>query len=113
MAAALQVLAQADGRRVCILGDMRELGDASAESHRRIIALAETLGIESIAGVGPDMAAAAREAGKFAFNTQEALICALPKLVREGDTVLVKASRGMHLEDTVAALRRWANDVRV
>ena len=40
MAAALQVLAQADGRRVCILGDMRELGDASAESHRRIIALA-------------------------------------------------------------------------
>ena len=113
MAAALQVLAQADGRRVCILGDMRELGDASAESHRRIIALAETLGIESIAGVGPDMAAAAREAGKFAFNTQEALICALPKLVREGDTALVKASRGMHLEDTVAALRRWANDVRV
>ena len=38
------------------------------------------------------------------FETPEALHAALPSLLRDDDTILVKASRGMHLDHTVALL---------
>ena len=38
------------------------------------------------------------------FETQETLLSILPLLLRDGDTILVKGSRGMHLEQTVEAL---------
>ena len=38
------------------------------------------------------------------FKTQQELMDALPELLRGGDTILVKASRGMHLEQTVEFL---------
>jgi UDP-N-acetylmuramyl pentapeptide synthase len=41
--------------------------------------------------------------------TQDDLIAALPELVREGDVILVKASRGMYLERTVEVLLSLAN----
>ena len=108
MAAALQVLAQAKGRRVCILGDMGELGAASAEGHLRTLELARQLGIEAIAAVGPRMMEAAKEAGCLSFPTQTDLCQSLPALLQPGDTILVKASRSMHLETTAAAIRRWS-----
>ena len=39
------------------------------------------------------------------FESKEALIAFLPEFLREGDSVLVKASRGMHFEDICAALK--------
>lgn len=108
MAAALRVLSQAEGRRVCILGDMGELGAASSEGHLRMLELAKELGIEAIAAVGPRMAEAAKKAGCPAYENQEALLKSLSALLQPGDTVLVKASRSMHLETTAAAIRQWA-----
>lgn len=107
MAAALQVLSQAEGRRVCILGDMGELGAASSEGHLRMLELAKELGIEAIAAVGPRMKEAAKIAGCPAYENQDALCESLPALLRPGDTILVKASRSMHLETTAAAVRQW------
>lgn len=108
MAAALRVLSQAEGRRVCILGDMGELGAASSEGHLRMLELAKELGIEAIAAVGPRMTEAAKKAGCPAYENQEALLKSLPALLQPGDTILVKASRSMHLETTAAAIRQWA-----
>lgn len=112
MAAALKVLAQAEGRRVCILGDMGELGSASAEGHVRMLELAIELGIETILAVGPRMTTAAQtlapKANLLAFPTQTDLLSALPNLLQPGDTILTKASRSMHLETTATAIRSWA-----
>lgn len=105
MAAALQVLSQAKGRRVCILGDMGELGAASAEGHLRTLELAQQLGIEVIVAVGPRMTEAAQKAGCLSFPTQTDLCQSLSSLLQPGDTILVKASRSMHLETTAAAIR--------
>ncbi len=110
MKASLDVLAKCAGRRVAILGDMRELGEASAMLHEQIGRYAASLGIERILCVGSEserMYAGANSAAPGTaryFAAQEDLLEALPALVCKGDIVLVKASRGMYLERTVERL---------
>ena len=53
---------------------------------------------------GADLAAGAGEKGKY-FPDTEALIAALPQLVRRGDAILVKASRGARFERVSEALK--------
>lgn len=109
MAAAVQMLAQAPGRRILVFGDMLELGDAAPAAHARVGELAAEAGVSLLVTVGA-MAALAAEA--VAARGVEALVCntpeeaaaALQPLLREGDTVLVKASRGTQLERTVRGL---------
>lgn len=108
VAAALASLGQLGGRRVCILGDMLELGAESEKLHREVGALAVTTGIESVIACGEraraifEGAAGAREARWFPDCA--ALLDALPTLIGKGDTVLVKASHSMRFERIVAAL---------
>ena len=102
MEASLQVLSRADGRKVCILGDMLELGDQSPALHVRVAQEAARLGIDVIVGVGPLFNQAVKGLG---FPTQEELLQQLPDLLQTGDTNLVKGSRGMHLENTVQCIR--------
>ena len=102
MEASLQVLSRADGRKVCILGDMLELGDQSPALHMRVAQEAARLGIDVIVGVGPLFYQAVKGLG---FLTQEELLQRLPDLLQTGDTILVKGSRGMHLENTVQCIR--------
>ena len=105
MEASLQVLSRAPGRKVCILGDMLELGDQGIAFHERIAKEASRLGIDLILGVGPLFEQAVQKANGQGFLTQDALLEALPRLLRDGDTILVKGSRGMHLENAVACIR--------
>ncbi len=115
MKASLDVLAKCSGRRVAILGDMRELGVSAPQMHEDIGRYAASLGIERILCVGKEslhMFRAAKEMSADCadyFETQDALLSDLPKLVREGDVILVKASRGMYLEKTVEQLLALAN----
>jgi UDP-N-acetylmuramoyl-tripeptide--D-alanyl-D-alanine ligase len=98
-------------RRVAVLGDMLELGPSGEALHR---AGGRSLGgrVDAVVGVGPLSRAildGAREAGLAAgslhhFATAQDAATALPGLVRPGDAVLVKASRGMRLEAVVDAL---------
>lgn len=108
--AAIDVLEKAEGRRVCILGDMFELGDQADDYHEVAGMYAAMHGMDLILCVGPlseqsflGAHALAPHRSRY-FETQESLLSILPELLRDGDTILVKASRGMRLEETVKAL---------
>ncbi len=111
MRAALDDLAATagEGRRVAVLGDMLELGPESARFHTEIGAHAATLGVELLVAVGPrsrELADAFDGAGSEKVLVADAAGAArlVPGLVQAGDTVLVKASRGIGLEAVAEAL---------
>jgi len=97
------------GRRVAILGDMRELGEFSETSHQMVGRHAAAAS-DVVIGVGPESLALveeARAAGSHeshhmpdATTAAEAVV----DLVRDGDAILVKGSRGIGLEVVVDAL---------
>ncbi len=98
-------------RRVAVLGDMLELGPTGAFLHRdRGRSLRGR--VEVVIGVGPlakEIVTGAREAGIAAaalhhFADASEAADAVPGVVRSGDAVLVKGSRGMQLEVVVDAL---------
>lgn len=110
--AGLAVLAQLDAsRRVAVLGDMAELGDLSAESHRRVGEAAAGC-VDLLVTKGPlaaGIAAAACQAGMAAERVvvvdtaQDAVAAVLPVLGPE-TVVLVKGSAVTRMEQVVAAL---------
>ena len=111
MKASLDVLKDAEGRKVAILGDMFELGENEAVLHASVGVHAAGNAIDLLVCVGSNsrhMAEAAFETGGcgevLQVPTLEALLEVLPKLVQKGDTILVKASHGMHFENVVAEL---------
>jgi UDP-N-acetylmuramoyl-tripeptide--D-alanyl-D-alanine ligase len=111
MRAALDDLAATAGagRRVAVLGDMLELGPEEARFHAEIGAHAATLGVELLVAVGPrsrEIADAFGDAGEAVLAEDAAAAAELVRgLVEPGDTVLVKASRGVGLERVAEALR--------
>jgi UDP-N-acetylmuramoyl-tripeptide--D-alanyl-D-alanine ligase len=101
MRAALDDLAaSASGRRVAVLGDMRELGPEERRFHEEIGAHARAAGVDLLVTVGPLAAAMGPAFGgtTHAVGTAAEAAALLPSLMRAGDTVLVKASRGVGLE---------------
>ncbi|MBQ4423745.1 MAG: UDP-N-acetylmuramoyl-tripeptide--D-alanyl-D-alanine ligase, partial [Clostridia bacterium] len=104
MEAALDVLKTAGGRKVCIFGDMLELGPDAPVFHARIGAYAKRCGIDRMITVG-SLAKNAAFDPQDAYETADALIERLPALLQDGDTVLVKASYGMHLKAVVDAIK--------
>ena len=104
MHAALEVLAQAAGKRIFVLGDMGELGENAAQFHREIGIAARELGIERMFVLGAMSAGAVREFGTGAqhFANIEALHAELDKEMDAQTTVLVKGSRFMKMERVVA-----------
>ncbi|MGI5838430.1 MAG: UDP-N-acetylmuramoyl-tripeptide--D-alanyl-D-alanine ligase [bacterium] len=113
MRAALRVLDElAGGRRVAVLGDMLEMGEHARSGHQ---AVGEFAGqkVDLLVTVGPQaalIAAAARAAlppeAVHSFGTNGAAIDFLRDIVAAGDTVLVKGSRGMQMEEIVACLQK-------
>ena len=94
-------------RHICILGDMLELGENTLNMHYDVGSYAREKGIDLVLTSGScagEMSRAAGERGRN-FESREALINALPELLKEGDCVLVKASKGSHFETVSAALR--------
>ena len=104
MEAALDVLKTAGGRKVCIFGDMLELGPDAPVFHARIGAYAKRCGIDRMITVGSLARNAAFDPAD-AYESADALIERLPALLQDGDTVLVKASYGMHLKAVVDAIK--------
>lgn len=105
MAAALNTIsAVSKGRKIVVLGDMLELGDAAVEAHRRIGRQAAEQEIEVVLTVGElskHTAAAARDHGvKVArhFTGHREAIEVLHSLLKPGDYILIKGSRGMRME---------------
>ena len=108
MRAAIDDLAEtAPARRVAVLGEMLELGPDSPRLHREIGEHASARGVALLVAVGP--LAAQMTAGFAGESRSVADAVAASEIVggllRAGDTVLVKGSRGVGLELVVASLR--------
>ncbi|HET7726574.1 MAG TPA: UDP-N-acetylmuramoyl-tripeptide--D-alanyl-D-alanine ligase [Candidatus Limnocylindrales bacterium] len=121
--AALELLGGLKGRRVAVLGEMRELGDAADRGHREVGAAAAAVCDRLVVvdgepgGGASGIATGAVEAGippdrVIAVPDRAAALDALAALLAPGDVVLVKASRGIALdllvEDLVAAMEARA-----
>jgi len=109
--AALDLLTELPGRRLAVLGEMLELGDSAAAEHRRVGSHAASV-VERLivigagaAGIADGAVAAGLDAGRVdvVADRREALSLLLREL-RDGDTVLVKASRGAALDLLVEQL---------
>ena len=112
MAAALDVLVAAEpkGRRIAILGDMKELGPDAETLHASLAALPAMARIDTVHCIGPLMRALhevlpAEKRGLW-HDTSDALAPHLPDLLSAGDIVLVKGSLSTGLGLIVDAIRK-------
>jgi UDP-N-acetylmuramoyl-tripeptide--D-alanyl-D-alanine ligase len=104
--AALQTLSEfpCSGRRIAVLGDMAELGEHTAAAHAEVGRRAAELGLNHLVTVGRVAAASAQAARDFGLRTvtecrdAAEAAAALKKIIREGDVILLKASRVSGLE---------------
>ncbi|MEE3420735.1 MAG: UDP-N-acetylmuramoyl-tripeptide--D-alanyl-D-alanine ligase [Lachnospiraceae bacterium] len=111
MKASLDVLKDANGRKVAILGDMGELGAEENELHYEVGQHAGELPIDKFIFVGPlseeiekGLLEKNPQADSVHFPDVDALLKELASLVVDGDTVLVKASHFMQFERITEAL---------
>lgn len=99
------------GRRLAVLGDMAELGASSESAHEEVGRCAAELGVGQLFAVGkmaPIMARGARGAGLarvLEFADVDAAALAVTQFVREGDVLLLKASRATRIERIADRLR--------
>ena len=109
MLAALDLLSEMPGRRIALLGDMRELGELSEQSHARVGRRAAEV-VDALYTVGElahGIAAAARDSGLAEAQhvaSKERAVEVLRATLRPGDVLLVKGSRALALETVTAAL---------
>ncbi|HRZ94842.1 MAG TPA: UDP-N-acetylmuramoyl-tripeptide--D-alanyl-D-alanine ligase [Candidatus Paceibacterota bacterium] len=94
----------APGRRIAVLGDFAELGDAAESAHRETGRLAAGLQIDLLVAVGAHASVTAQSARQHGLDNvrecatlEDARSC-LGSLLRPGDLVLLKASRSAGLE---------------
>ncbi|ATE58885.1 UDP-N-acetylmuramoyl-tripeptide--D-alanyl-D-alanine ligase [Thauera sinica] len=104
--AGIDVLAAMPGRTYLVLGDMGEIGDASAQLHDEIGGYAKSKGIDGLYALGDMSAVAARNFGEGGqhFPSVEALVAALSGHLDADSVVLVKGSRFMRMERVADAL---------
>jgi UDP-N-acetylmuramoyl-tripeptide--D-alanyl-D-alanine ligase len=114
MASALEVQKEAAGERrtLAILGDMYELGDYTEVGHLTVGRKAKEKDLAYLITVGKLGAVIARgalEAGmerekiRTCENNEEAIKTIQP-LMRDGDVILVKGSRGVKMEEIIAGM---------
>lgn len=102
----------ATGRKIVLLGDMLELGKRTRELHRRTGARLATGRFDLVVTVGEragDYVEGALRKGVDAstlkpFESLSKALTSLPALVKKGDSILIKGSRGMGLERVIEKL---------
>jgi len=113
MTAALNILGRYKSRRVAILGDMFEMGEFAEFGHRQV-GKAALNNVDILISIGKDSEFIVKELKEnnmnpdnlYHFETKEEAIEKLDDIIKENDTILVKASRGMHLEKVVEHLNK-------
>ena len=98
------------GRRVLVSGDMLELGHLQGAMHREVGKRAASAGVKMLIAVGRESRASA-EVGRrsgipevYHHGNSTKAAEAIAELLKEGDLVVVKGSRGMHMERVVQAI---------
>lgn len=114
------LMASRADRHVAILGDMFELGDESEALHASVGTFAVQAGLELLITIGKNSEAIAKaaEAANHSiglehgtgtkvlyYQNKESAIKEINDILRDKDLVLVKASRGMKLEDVISAIK--------
>ena len=114
MCAAIDLMQDALGRKVAILGDMFELGEESDKLHGEVGEYAATNGIDSLICVGSnakhiyETARLHEELELRFYPNKELLLKAIndnSNILKDGDTILVKASHGMGFSEVVDKLQ--------
>lgn len=122
MAAALETWRgmECRGRRIFVSGDMNELGEFSRPAHREWGERLARSGIDCLIFLGPLSQTAARAAREVSgkARVEEAGDCSrageiLKEIVRPGDSVLLKGSRTMGMEEIVEIMRQRAPEEKV
>lgn len=99
-------------RKMVVLGDMLELGSQSDALHRGIGTLIGSLKFSVFVAIGPMMRYAAHEAEErgvtvHRFDSTADAARAVPKLLKSGDALLLKGSRGMALEGILEGMTKF------
>ncbi|MCH5303900.1 MAG: UDP-N-acetylmuramoyl-tripeptide--D-alanyl-D-alanine ligase [Ruminococcus sp.] len=102
--ASIDTLLNFDGRRVAILGDMKELGENELSLHFEVGEYAKKC--DEVIAIGPLSKELAQGADGKYFETKEDAIKKLSELITDGDVVLVKASHSMEFEKIVEELKK-------
>jgi len=104
--AAIQVLTQASGIKILVLGDMGELGIEASRMHAEMGEEARKLGVNKLFALGELSSYAVKEFGAGAqhFDSLEEMLEALQPELKKDCTVLVKGSRFMKMERIVQYL---------
>lgn len=98
------------GRHICVMGDMRELGENSRAFHVEIGRFLTENGVDALLTQGKEAAyyhEGAQSLPGGHYESKQELAESLRAMVRSGDVVLVKASRGAAFEDIVSAVQSW------
>jgi UDP-N-acetylmuramoyl-tripeptide--D-alanyl-D-alanine ligase len=108
MTAALKTLLElsTDGRRVAVLGDMRELGESSDRLHKDMGQFVGTCDLDLLICIGEKSALIAQEAQAAGFSPDNIVnfpdtasaVAAIGQYIHRGDLILLKGSRYMGLE---------------
>lgn len=113
MEAALKILGRYSERKVAILGDMFEMGEHAEYGHR-LVGKCAIENADVLIAIGKDSIFMCEEAKSLGFDvsnihhfeTKEDAIEKIDELIKQGDAILVKASRGMELEKIVEYLNK-------
>lgn len=107
--ASVDVLKRCSTRKVIIFGDMFELGELSKELHKQVGQYIAKSGVDLVICIGDFSIYTFEELKKintktYYYKTKGKALINIKKMLKEQDTILVKASRGMEFEKIVFAL---------
>ena len=107
----LTILSEQAGRKVAILGDMLELGHMAEKRHKEAGVFAAEIGIDVLITSGDlakhihrSFAAVTEKGTALHFETKTGFIEKKDEILNEGDTILIKASRGAKFEEITESL---------
>ncbi|HZJ57379.1 MAG TPA: UDP-N-acetylmuramoyl-tripeptide--D-alanyl-D-alanine ligase [Clostridia bacterium] len=121
MTASIEILKDVGGKRkIAVLGDMLELGEYSKEGHLRVGKVVAQCGIDHLITVGQDSKFIGEGALDFKMADEDMthlecnkdVMVLLNTMLEAGDTILVKGSRGLKMEEIVQYLTGWERDAK-
>lgn len=111
MMVALDTLSKisSEGKKIAVLGDMRELGAWAYEEHNNVLTIASSIA-DFVFLTGEEFAQVIEYTNEVPENVKISSKAEIPKLlesiVNKGDILLFKASRGIKLEEVISELKK-------
>ena len=117
MRAGLAALSQRKGRRIAVLGEMKELGANTVKEHAELAGPLKEAGVDLAVLSGEGMmplvdkvSASGDEPGVEYTSTAQDAINIVKNALRSGDVVLIKGSNASGMTRVGTALRQWCDD---